>query len=259
MFENKYPLFNSGRILKIEMLEDLRNFPRDFINIRLKEYSDGIISGCEIDVEDDFLIIKSGIIKHKNTFYTLNENIKVKYESNNKTTLLKIKFLESLEKEDFIKNSTEIYLDDDLEIKENEIELCRFKLRTGAKLRINHIDFNDLTTEYDTVNTINCKFSTYNGTSLSPNVLKVFGSELLKCNVNDPWDIAFGMNCIQSKEPIEKEIIINYLVYKLNVSIKDYSNEEIYFYLLDVLKAAKNGSYGKTHEGRRTYKKILVD
>ncbi|OOM73567.1 hypothetical protein CLPUN_44630 [Clostridium puniceum] len=49
MFENRYPLFNSGRLLKIEMLEELRNFPREFLDVQLKGYSDGIIYGCDIN------------------------------------------------------------------------------------------------------------------------------------------------------------------------------------------------------------------
>ena len=36
MFENNYPLFNPGRILKTKMLEELRDYPREFIDIKYK-------------------------------------------------------------------------------------------------------------------------------------------------------------------------------------------------------------------------------
>lgn len=259
MFENNYPLFNSGRLLKIEMLEELRDFPREFFDIRLKEYSDGIISGCDIDVTDNYIIIKKGIIKHQDILYLLKEDKKIQYECNNKMMILKVKFLPQLGDHDFINYSTEIYLDESLELKENELELCRFKLRIGAKLRVNHVDFNDLCTEYDTVNTINVPYAAYGESSLNPDILRQFGRELLKCNVGEAWDISFGMTCIQSKNPIEKEIIVSYLVYKLNIKMKNYSNEEIYNYLLNVLNSAKNGQGNNRHMGNGRFKKILID
>ena len=259
MFQNNYPLFNSGRLLKIDMLEELRDFPREFFNIRFKEYSNGIISGCDIDVSDNFIVIQKGIIKYQDVLYILKEDKKIAYECNNQLMILKVKFLSTKEEADFINNTAEVYLDEKLEIEANEIEICRFKLRTGAKLRINHVDFNDLSTEYDTVNTINAPYAAYGESSLNPEILRRFGRELLKCNLSEPWDISSGMTCVQSNDPVQKEIIVSYLVYKLNIEIKDYSNEEIYYYLLEVLNAIKGGTRGHGHQGRSRYNKILID
>ena len=259
MFQNNYPLFNSGRLLKIDMLEELRDFPREFFDIRLKEYSDGIISGCDIDVSDNFIVIQKGIIKYQDVLYLLKEEKKIKYECNNQLVILKVRFLSTKEEADFLNNPTEIYLDENLNFKDNEIEICRFKLRNGATLRINHVDFNDLCTEYDTVNTINASYVAYGESSLNPNISRQFGQELLKCNLSEAWDISFGMTCIQSKDPIQKEIIVSYLMYKINIEMKDYSNEDLYYYLLEVLNSAKNGARGNGHKGSGRYKKILID
>ena len=259
MFENNYPLFNSGRLLKVDMLKELRDFPREFFDIKFKNYSDGIIGGCGLEVTDSFIVVKKGIIKHNNILYLLKEDTTLDYECNNQLTILKVKFLPETKDNDFINNSTEIYLDENLEINENEMEICRFQLRNGARLRINYVDFNDLDTEYDTVNLIYAPYAAYGESSLCPEVLRRFGSELLKCRVEDSWDIAFGMSCIQSKEPIQKEIIIDYLVYKLNIEDKQYSNEDIYYYLLDILNKAKDGLGSGGHHGRRGGRKILID
>ncbi|BCZ45179.1 hypothetical protein psyc5s11_12460 [Clostridium gelidum] len=259
MFENNYPLFNSGRLLKIDMLEELRDFPREFLDARLKEYSNGVISGCDIEVIDGFITINKGIMKHQDTLYLLKKENKIQYECNNKLMILKVKFLPSVEDKDFRKNSTEINLNENFALENNEIEICRFKLRIGAKLRINHVDFNDLCTEYDTVNTIYSPYAAYGESSLNPEILRRFGRELLQCNLSEAWDISFGMTCVQSKEAIQKEIIVSYLVYKLNVEIKDYSNEEVYYYLLEVLDSAKNGARGNSHKESGRYKKILID
>ena len=259
MFENSYPLFNSGRLLKIDMLKELRDFPREFFNINFEKYSDGIIGGCSLEVTENNIIVKKGIIKHNNILYLLKEDVTVAYECNNKLTILKVKFISETKDGDFKRNSTDIYLDENLEIKENEMEICRFQLRSGACLRIDHVDFNDLATEYDTVNLIYAPYAACEKSSLCPEILRRFGSELLKYRVEDPWDIAFGMNCVQTKEPMQKEIIIDYLVYKLNIEDKQYSNEDIYYYLLDVLKKANDGAGSGGRHGRRGARKILID
>jgi len=259
LFENRYPLFNSGRLLKIEMLEELRDFPREFFDAHFRGYSDGIICGCDLEVTDNYISIGKGVIKHQDTLYILKDEEKISYECNNKLMILKVKFLQSVEKADFRNNFTEINLSEEFSSENNEIEICRFKLRNGAKLRVNHMDFNDLSTEYDTVNTINAPYSAYGDSSLSSEILRRFGMELLELNLSEPWDIAFAMMCVQSKEAIQKEIIISYLINKLNMERKSYSNEELYNYLLHALNSAKNGQGSKTNKGSGRFKKILID
>lgn len=259
MFENRYPLFNSGRLLKIEMLDELRDFPREFFDAHFKGYSDGIICGCDLEVSDNYICIRKGVIKHQDTLYILKDEEKISYECNNKLMILKAKFLPEILDSDFKIHSTEISLTEGLELRENEIEICRFKLRNGAKLRINHLDFNDLSTEYDTVNTINAPYSAYGDISLSPEILRRFGIELLELNLSEPWDIAFAMICVQSKEAIQKEIIISYLINKFNIERKNYSNEELYNFLLNVLNSVKNGQGSNIHKGSGRFKKILID
>lgn len=259
VFENNYPLFKSGRLLKIDMLEEMRDFPREFFDAQFKGYSDGIISGCDIEVSDNYIKILRGIIKFKDVIYLLKKDNKIEYTCNNKLMVLKVKFLPEMQDSDFRTNSTEIHLNENMDLEENEMEICRFKLRVGAKLRINHIDFVDLSTEYDTVNTIYAPYAAYGDSSLNPEILRRFGRELLGCNLIDPWDISFAMTCVQSKDAIQKEIIISYLAYKLNIVSKEYSNEDLYYYLLEVLRSAKEGASGHGRRGSGKFKKILID
>jgi hypothetical protein len=44
-------------------------------------------------------------------------------------------------------------------LKEDELELGRFKLREGAVLRSDYTDFFDLITEYNTINVINVEYA----------------------------------------------------------------------------------------------------
>ena len=259
MFENNYPLFNSGRLLKIDMLEELRDFPRGFFDAQFKGYCDGIICGCDLEVTDNYIKLSKGIIKYQDIIYLLKEENKIEYICNNKLTILKVKFLSQMLESDFKINTTEISLTEDLEFGENEIEICRFKLRIGAKLRIKHTDFTDLSTEFDTVNTINVPYAAYGSSSLNPVILRRFGRELLGCNLSEAWDISFAMMCVQSKEAIEKEIIVAYLMNKLGIEMKEYGNEELYYYLLEVLKSAKEGAGSNGRRGSGRFKKILID
>ena len=259
MFENNYPLFSAGRILKTEMLEELRDYPREFFNIRFSDYSDGIISGCDIEVTDNFIVVKKGIIKYGGLIYILTEDKPIRYENNNKLVCLKVRFLASIRDNDFLKNSTEVYIDEEIDKKENEMELCRFKLREGAKLRVDYTSFQDFATEFDTVNIINVPYGAIEGSSLSPKITRYFGEELIKLDLKDSWDIQFACMCIQSKDPIEKSIITNYLVFKINIARKEYSNEDLYYYLEQALRKAKEGNDGKGTESRGRYKRILID
>lgn len=259
MFKSNYPLFDSGRILKSAMLEDLRDYPREFVNIKYGSYSNGIIAGCKIDVIDNFIVIKRGILKYKENIYILSKDYPIKYENNNVLTSLKIKFLPANNAGEYVKNETEIYLSEKIENDDYEMELCRFKLRTGAKLRREYVGFKDFSTEFDTVNIINTPFAAYGNPSLSPDILRSFGLEMLRCGLSESFDISFAMLCVQSRETIEKDIIISYIVSKLNEEYKDYSNEEIFNYLNRILENMKYGqdSHGSHSKGR--FKRILID
>ena len=259
MFKNRYPLFTEGRILKTEMLEDLRDYPRQFFDIKYDKFSDGILYGCNIDVIDNFIVVKRGIIKHDKVIYILSEDTKIEYECNNKLTLLKIKFKSESVNKDYIENCSEIFFDDDTEIKEDEMELCRFQLRSGANLRINYTGFEDFNTQYDTVNLIYAPYSSLYESSINPEILRRFVEELFECRISEGWDITFAITCMQCSETIQRQIIINYLVYKIKNKKKQYSNEDIYYFLLDVLKCERENNGEERSSSRRRSRKILID
>lgn len=259
MFFNKYPLFNRGRILKLEMLEQLRDFPRDFIDILLGEYSDGIISGCNIKVNQDSIVVSKGIVKHNNIIYILKDDYILPYEYTNNTVILKIRFLSETKNNDFIRYGTEMVIDDNLDIQRDEMELCRFKVKMGAKLRVDYVNFEDMSTEYDTVNIINSPFAAYEKSSLSPKILRCFAKEAFQYNLTNALDISFCMMCLQSTKVIERDLIINYIEARLKILLRDYSNEQIYGYLLMILQDIKQGKQVVSNHGRSSYKKILVD
>ena len=172
MFKNIYPLFEAKRILRKEMLENIRDYPRDIFQILYQDYSDGILVGCKLKVEDNYLVICPGIMYYKQNPYILKEAYKVFYEATGKLQYLKVKFLEeitSVDKKEFL---TQIYLDEIAPKKNCEIELGRFKLQKGARLRDNYVDFSDYNTEFDTLIKIYTPYASIGNSIVSPEILK---------------------------------------------------------------------------------------
>lgn len=256
MFINCMPAFERGSILKKEMLENLRDYPRDLMNIFYKDASDGIISGCDIKIDGYEIIISEGILKHKGIIYTLNQSFSIPYENYSKEMILKIRFLADETDNSFLKLHSEIILDENLNISDEEIELCRFKLKEGAKLRENYNDFADFSTEYNTINLLHIKYSGNEETTLHPKVIKNFAQALIKYG-KDSEDLLFSMLCLNSKL-IEKPLIIRYIKTKHTLEDKKENNFDIYKVLLKIYKGMKDGKKQEPVSRQRP-NVILVD
>ena len=259
MYKNNKPVFESGKILKIEMLENLRDFNRDYLDIKYKDYCDGIIKGCDIEVYDNYITINNGIIKYNNTLYLLKEKEEIAYINNNRYMMLKVRFLDHSKEDDFEVNYSDIFLDEDMELKKNEMEICRFKLREGAKLRNNHVDFYDYNTEFDTINILNTVYADNEIGTLPPVITYEFGKELLKLNVDTMWDINFAIACVNRKEPLPRIVIMSYIKNKINIEDKFYSNEEIYNFLVQILNNIKNNKDASVVNRKGRQRMILID
>lgn len=258
MFSNKYPVFSRGRILKLEMLDCIRDFPKDIVNVHINGYANGILTGCRLSVNDDYIIISPGIICFDQDIYILKENYKVPYTHTNETAVLKVKFTGENSNQDFVSYITEVFIDNDTNVHKDEIELCRFKLKEGAKLRNNYTDFEDMTTEYNTINIINSQFAAYENSTISPYVLKYFAKEAFKYKLSNPLDISFCMQCFQNEKAINKELIISYISSRLDQEHEDYSNERIYKYLIRILDTIKQCKQTKSNVSYLS-NKILID
>jgi len=257
LFANQYPHFQKGRILKREMLENLRDFPREFLDIYFQDYSNGIIAGAKITVADTLLIISNGIMKHNGSLYMLTDSFELPYEATGNETILKVRFAEEVNDLDFSKHTSQIVLDDSLELAHNELELARFKLKLGAKLRSQHIDFFDFATEFNTVNYLHCQYAGLQKSTYHPVVLQYFARELLKNRPTNPYDIAFAMECI-NQERVQRDAIDFYICNRLELDYQSLTNSQIHKYLNRILMEAKGGGRMKgLSQGRP--KRVIVD
>lgn len=255
---NRSPIFARGRILKLEMLESLRDFPRDIINIHLEGYSNGILKGCRLDTDDSHITISPGIIYFENHIYMLKEESSISYLNCENEVILKMKFRDENKDEDFLEYRCELVLDDNLIIATNEIELCRFKLKSGFRLRANYRDFEDMQTQYNTINIIESPFASYNEYTISPQILRFFADEAFQYHLSNPFDISFCMICLSGGSKISKELLVNYISSRLNLEQREFSNNQIYMHLNTILKSIKEGSEFKL-DSLYSSEKIYID
>lgn len=258
MFSAIYPLFEKGRLLKIEMLECLRDFPREILQIYLKDYKNGILSGCEISVNEYCLVIQPGIILFHGILYVLKDTYEVPYLSNDRLTVLKVNCLDKDIEKDFIHYISQIYLDYNTTCKETEVELCRFKLKKGARLRMEYKDFYDFNTEYDTVNRIYVPYLGKGKTTLVPEIVMAFARAALKYHPLEAIDLQFCFLALQNNGRVERSVLEAYLEAK-NEQINDQTSQIIlYEGLSNILRRIEKGEQIKNH--RKGFGKgILVD
>ncbi|MFS0554740.1 DNA and RNA helicase [Brevibacillus sp. 179-C9.3 HS] len=259
MFSHLYPNFHKGRILKREMLESLRDYPRHFVDLYFHDYTDGIISGMDVTIGEGHLTIGRGIVKHQGRIYLFEREERVPYEAAGRETVLKIRFHEETSLTDYYAYETSYVLDTEIESRGDERELGRFKLKEGARLRADYQHLSDMATEFNTWNIVHVEYSGQNEPTLAPYILQYFASEMLNTGTNHPYDLAFAMQGLNA-ERVERQLILHYIGNRLGTGYREYTNLQILKYLARILDDAKNGGRSSKPEwktgGRQ---RVIVD
>ena len=270
MIENKYPIFGHGQVISKEALDLLRDNPAELIELLYLDRKDGIISGFNLvaDTENKQVTVTKGIVKCGGKIFWMNEDYKFDMPKIENRYILKLNLFSDFQKRKFYVRSADFSLEilnngENVEIKnendvetgfdlynqleinyenvENtgrkkigEIEITRFITRVGAELRNDYNSFKDLRRDFNLLELINTKFSSRNESgTLHPKILELFGKEASKKTNLDIYDVNFYVNCLN--ESVERDIIIAYINLKLEMEQKNYSNEELYQYLVKIL------------------------
>ena len=251
------PKFGEGVILKAEKMNELVNHAFDLPDLLYTGYTTGIISGLDMKVEDNFINISKGVFLYEQEVYTLSKDIKIEYHPTNIWHYLKICKKETKEKIDGVQKHF-VVISDDLPTKESEIELCRFKLQEGAKLRYLYDDFEDMCTEFDTVNLIHSPYSSKDKVGLHQKILKNFAREMLDLRPQNPLDTFFCMQVLGLNTTMNTEEVIRYIEIKKEENLGKVTNYTVYHHLLDILKKEKANSKGVKKKAT-PQRKILID
>ncbi len=241
MFKNIYPLFERKRVLKKEALENLRDFPRDIFRILYQDYSDGILCGCELEVTDKTILIRPGILYYRKIPYILTETWEMPYKATGKQEYLKVRFPDKNVGGGQDEYLTQVCLDGHIPDINCELELARFKLQEGARLRDDYTDFFDYNTEFDTVNRISVPYASPDKSSIYPQVTRAYAETLMKYPIQNPWDYSFCMECLKEQGAIPYRTVHIYLNIRLDQRKEEYSNMEIYKAFRRILSEVDGG------------------
>jgi len=246
MFECKIPLFNPAPLRK-EVLETMRDLVLREQNARYNDYSDGILSGCGLYERETEIGVTCGLVKFAGKVYVLSESSGVKYSATDSWTMLKVRFENEERDRDFSIYRGALVLDENTTLMPKEMELGRFKLKQGSRLRTEYVDFQDMETEYDTVNLINVPYAGLNEHTLCPVILTHFAREAYP-HAKDPADIAFCTSCLSNSGIMSRESIMLYL-WRRGQNQSTYGNHELHSSLADVLSEMK-GTARQTGQGQ---------
>lgn len=259
MFIEQYPKFERDMILKAEMLEKIKRYPRDLLHLLYDKYSNGILCGGAIRVEQDsIMIVEPGLLKWQGVIYYHTEEERIPCEATGEPQILVVKFQEPKEETSGVTYGTEFVLKQDEIIGENEMELCRFILKKGAVLRKDYQDLRDMATLHNTVNIITVPHAGIGESTLSPEITYRFGCEMIKCKLTDPWDVSFVMQCLQ-QETIQRQILEHYIRYRIpNAERGTMTPKQLHHYLTVIVDDTKRGgSRGGMMQGGM--RRMLVD
>lgn len=258
--EHIYPAFERGRIMKKELLWALRDYSYSALQLRYQDYPDGIISGCRIKVRDDQLIVGTGIIKCQDFIFLLTEEEQVAYAPTEVFVSLKFRVKSVEEMPDYTRYVTEFVLDKNLERAQNELEICRFKLKEGAKLRTEYKDFYDIQTEFDTVNLADATWAGGGGNTLSKEITDRFAKEVLECKDACVEDVRFAYLLLQSREAVPYVIIEDYVSRKNGIEgkSKNQGKREVFQRLEIELNRIRHGGSPYMGSNENKHNKMIV-
>ena len=256
--EIRVPVFAGRRILKKESLWDIRDYTYAGWQLYYAEYTDGLLKGCDIRAEDGRLVIGKGMLKFHDFIYLMMEEEGVDYQPKNRWQVLKAEFSEDETNLDYKAYRVRFFLDEEMELGENQIEMCRFYLREGSVLRDSYKNFADMSTEYDTVNLICATVAGVREKTLHPLVVKQFGEELWNMEEKDQFDFGFCSLVWNTQGRVERKVIAAYLSNKMKkavvANIMSYDNQMVYEKLENIVD-----NMGKFKKEKVNTRVIIVD
>lgn len=257
MFENIYPKFEKKQLLKIEMLSNLRDYPRALFEIMFQNYCSGVLAGTNLSVTDHAITISPGVLYWMGVPYVMRMEHSLPYEATGETSYLKVKFLDIQQSTEQQAYLTQVYINAEPAKDGQELELARYKLQKGARLRTEYTDYFDYNTEFDTLNRIHMPYASVRKSTIWPDITKTFARTMLRYPVKNPIDSSFCLTCLQDDRGIASEMICQYLNIRLDDNKDTYSNYEIY-QALGTIIAEQSGTRMMRQQENHTQKKMLL-
>ncbi|WP_086347943.1 hypothetical protein [Candidatus Enterococcus clewellii] len=258
MFQLKYPIFQKGRILKIAMLEALRDTPLSFIQTSFVGYNSGILQGFELLIENERIVVQPGILKVGKYILVLDEALAIPYFATDRLMFLNITVPENQESTDISLKEAAIELTSQEANRESSWELMRFKLKKGAYLRKEYQSFEDLVTEYNTVNTVYQCVARHKEYALSPTMIQLFCHYVQELNSQHPLDQSFCLQALQNNGVIGEKALMYYIQQRLKETTEKTTAEVVHHQLNRILLDIKRNRNQEVNQQRKN-RKLIVD
>ena len=255
--QQRIPQFESLHILRQSMLSDVRDRAFAGLPLLYQDYSDGIISGCRMMTTKETITVQPGLIKQAGFIYYLREPMTVAYQPTDEYMILKLVFASPIDQRGTLVYPLEAALTNNLTLSNNEMELCRFKLKRGSILRVDYTDFFDRTTEFDTVHTIYVPYAAIGQSTLSPDITKAFAKEAAKFSLTD-LDRQFCMSALNG-QPLSVDSIGFYISQRLEQAEQEWDNESLFAGLTRVLAEIRPAGLRECRRERRRRREVFVD
>jgi hypothetical protein len=253
-FEERRPKFTVGRPLTPLILHALRDQAFESWRVRYSGLSDGIVAGCDLFEENGAIGVQDGIVKFGGGIYTLSGRHSAPYQAGDGWSVLKLAFRPPRENQDFAIREADLILAPGANLAANELEMGRFKLREGFRLRTKYEDFADMLTEYDTALLTYTQFAAMGEYTLNPKITHAFAREAYPLLLSGGgglggerekagWlaDMAFCAACLASDAPIRREYLQTYVQGRFGEPYRRLENEAIHRRLTEILTAIKSG------------------
>lgn len=241
MFKFETPVFVHKNILKKEMLDELRDYPIMLSRLIFQDYADGVLKGCAVTWEDNVLKVHPGLLLYDGNIYRMEEAYSLDCPPVDRRTFIKVRFMTM----DYGKSHTgglgDIYMDEEPP-EDGEMELGRFRLQEGARLRTEYENFEDFQTEFDTVNRIHMPYACPGGSGLWPKLLLAYAYELLETGTDNVFDVSFAMQILGTQGQAAGELVVWYVEKNMGEKITDFSNGFLYGQLLHILRERRTGN-----------------
>jgi len=182
----EFPVFDSGKILSKEMLENLRDVPLGLMECLYSDLSDGIVCGfnpttylkekTDEQAETQSIRLSRGIIKHNQKVYLIPGSGQLYCgENNGKEMRLLLRIGESDGQVTYEVSPLEATTDD------NEYEIGRFKLKVGEKLNTEYKNLENIE-RGNCLNIVHARYAGYGNPTLSPKIIHAFVQTVLADN-----------------------------------------------------------------------------
>lgn len=225
----------------------------------MREYADGILSGCELETTQDAIIVKEGAVFLEKEIFLIKKPLIINYSPTNTTVVLKMCFSSVISDNNCTYRDMDLEITRDMTCKPGQIELCRFKLQEGAKLRCKYQDFKDRSTEFDTMNRIHAPYAAYGGSTLSPEITREFAQKLMDSadSISD-FDATFCLQVLGSSNPIAPDALIGYIAHINGEKPKDTTNMGLFQELVRILEYQR-GVGTPSRDGKTRKRKMMME